>query len=152
MFSGMWICAVWRVLPTFRKIVEPWNTETERHISEHFYRQLQRRQNLKPRPAMQTSLHIHSSKLLTRWSLCSMKALFCPASPLPERAQFCLKIPRLPSLFLLARTVLRRNYNSTGKPTFAVLPSSTCLFTAGVEVVYFHLITLRHTPHSVGLL
>jgi hypothetical protein len=33
---------------------------------------------------------------------------------------------------------------------FAVLPSSTYLFTAGVEVVYFHLITLRHTPHSVG--
>jgi hypothetical protein len=35
---------------------------------------------------------------------------------------------------------------------FAVLPSSACLFTVGVEVVYFHLITLRHTPHSVGLL
>jgi hypothetical protein len=26
------------------------------------------------------------------------------------------------------------------------------LLTAGVEVVYFHLITLRHTPESVGLL
>jgi hypothetical protein len=26
------------------------------------------------------------------------------------------------------------------------------LLTAGVEVVYFHLITLRHTPQSVGLL
>jgi hypothetical protein len=26
------------------------------------------------------------------------------------------------------------------------------LFTVGVEVVYFHLITLRHTPQSVGLL
>jgi hypothetical protein len=35
---------------------------------------------------------------------------------------------------------------------FVALPSSTCLFTAGVEVVYFHLITLRHTPQSVGLL
>jgi hypothetical protein len=33
-----------------------------------------------------------------------------------------------------------------------VLPSSTCSFTAGVEVVYFHLITLKHTPQSVGLL
>jgi hypothetical protein len=33
-----------------------------------------------------------------------------------------------------------------------VLPSSAYLFTAGVEVVYFHLITLRHTPQSVGLL
>jgi hypothetical protein len=32
------------------------------------------------------------------------------------------------------------------------LPSSTNLFTAGVEVVYFHLITLRHIPQSVGLL
>jgi hypothetical protein len=36
--------------------------------------------------------------------------------------------------------------------SFAVLPSSTYLFTAGVEVVYFHLITLRHTPQSIGLL
>jgi hypothetical protein len=36
--------------------------------------------------------------------------------------------------------------------SFAVLPSPTYLFTAGVEVVYFHLITLRHTPESVGLL
>jgi hypothetical protein len=35
---------------------------------------------------------------------------------------------------------------------FAVLPSSTYLFTAGVEVVYFHLITLRHTPQSAGIL
>jgi hypothetical protein len=35
---------------------------------------------------------------------------------------------------------------------FAVLPSSTYLFTLGVEVVYIHLITLRHTPQSVGLL
>jgi hypothetical protein len=35
---------------------------------------------------------------------------------------------------------------------FAVLPSSTYLFTAGVEGVYFHLITLRHTPQSVGFL
>jgi hypothetical protein len=26
------------------------------------------------------------------------------------------------------------------------------LLTAGVEVVYFHLVTLRHTPQSVGLL
>jgi hypothetical protein len=33
-----------------------------------------------------------------------------------------------------------------------VLPSSTYLFTAGVDVVYFYLITLRHTPQSVGLL
>jgi hypothetical protein len=35
---------------------------------------------------------------------------------------------------------------------FVVLPSSNYLFTAGVKVVYFHLITLRHTPQSVGLL
>jgi hypothetical protein len=34
----------------------------------------------------------------------------------------------------------------------AVLPSSTYLFTVGVEVVYFHLITIKHTPQSVGLL
>jgi hypothetical protein len=33
----------------------------------------------------------------------------------------------------------------------SVLTSSTYLFTAGVEVVDFHLITLRHTPQSVGL-
>jgi hypothetical protein len=26
------------------------------------------------------------------------------------------------------------------------------LLTVGVEVVYFHLLTLRHTPQSVGLL
>jgi hypothetical protein len=35
---------------------------------------------------------------------------------------------------------------------FVVLPFSTYLFTLGVEVVYFYLITLRHTPQSVGLL
>jgi hypothetical protein len=31
---------------------------------------------------------------------------------------------------------------------FPLLPT----FTAGVEVVYFHFIALRHTPQSVGLL
>jgi hypothetical protein len=31
-------------------------------------------------------------------------------------------------------------------------PSLFYLFTAGVEVVYFHLITPRHTPQSVGFL
>jgi hypothetical protein len=31
-------------------------------------------------------------------------------------------------------------------------PSLFYLLTAGVEVVYFHLITLKHTPQSVGLL
>jgi hypothetical protein len=31
-------------------------------------------------------------------------------------------------------------------------PSHFYLLTAGVEVVYFHLITLRHTPESVELL
>jgi hypothetical protein len=31
-------------------------------------------------------------------------------------------------------------------------PSVFYLITVGVEVVYFHLITLRHTPQSVGLL
>jgi hypothetical protein len=31
-------------------------------------------------------------------------------------------------------------------------PSLFYLLTAGVEVVYFHLITLRRTPQSVGLL
>jgi hypothetical protein len=31
-------------------------------------------------------------------------------------------------------------------------PSLFYLLTVGVEVVYFHLITLRHTPHLVGLL
>jgi hypothetical protein len=35
---------------------------------------------------------------------------------------------------------------------FVVLPSYIYLFTVGVEVVYLHLITLRHTPQSVGLL
>jgi hypothetical protein len=35
---------------------------------------------------------------------------------------------------------------------FVVLPSSTYLFTAGVEGFYFHLVTLKHTPQSVGLL
>jgi hypothetical protein len=35
---------------------------------------------------------------------------------------------------------------------FVVLTSSTYLITVGVEVVYFHLVTLRHTPQSVGLL
>jgi hypothetical protein len=34
---------------------------------------------------------------------------------------------------------------------FVVLPSSTYLFTVGVEVVYFHLITLRHTVGRVPL-
>jgi hypothetical protein len=36
--------------------------------------------------------------------------------------------------------------------SFLVLPSSTYLLTAGVEGVYFHLITLRHTPQSVELI
>jgi hypothetical protein len=36
--------------------------------------------------------------------------------------------------------------------SFLVLPSSTYLFTAGVEVLYLRLITLRHTSQSVGLL
>jgi hypothetical protein len=31
-------------------------------------------------------------------------------------------------------------------------PSLIYLLTVGVEVVYFHLVTLRHTPQSVGLL
>jgi hypothetical protein len=31
-------------------------------------------------------------------------------------------------------------------------PSFFYLLTVSVEVVYFHLITLRHTPQSVGLL
>jgi hypothetical protein len=35
---------------------------------------------------------------------------------------------------------------------FVILPSCTYLFTVGVGGVYFHLITLRHTPQSVGLL
>jgi hypothetical protein len=35
---------------------------------------------------------------------------------------------------------------------FAVLPSSTYLFTVGVEGFYFHLIILKHTPQSVRLL
>jgi hypothetical protein len=35
---------------------------------------------------------------------------------------------------------------------FVVLPSSTCLFTVGVEGFCFHLITLKHTPRSVVLL
>jgi hypothetical protein len=35
---------------------------------------------------------------------------------------------------------------------FVVLLSSTYLFTVGVEGCYFHLITLRHTPQSAGLL
>jgi hypothetical protein len=33
-----------------------------------------------------------------------------------------------------------------------VLPSSTYLFTVGVEVFVFRFITFKHTPHSVGLL
>jgi hypothetical protein len=36
--------------------------------------------------------------------------------------------------------------------TFVILPFSTYLFTAGVEGFVFHVITLRHTPQSVGLL
>jgi hypothetical protein len=35
---------------------------------------------------------------------------------------------------------------------FVVLPSPTYLFTVGVEGFYFHLITFKHTPQSVGLL
>jgi hypothetical protein len=35
---------------------------------------------------------------------------------------------------------------------FLLSPSLFYLFTAGVEVVYFHLITLRLTPQLVGLL
>jgi hypothetical protein len=35
---------------------------------------------------------------------------------------------------------------------FVILPSSAYFFTAGVDGFYLHLITLRHTPQSVGLL
>jgi hypothetical protein len=35
---------------------------------------------------------------------------------------------------------------------FVVFPSSTYLFTVGVEGFCFHLITLKHTPQSGGLL
>jgi hypothetical protein len=35
---------------------------------------------------------------------------------------------------------------------FVVLLSSTYLFIVGLEGFYFHLITLKHTPQSVGLL
>jgi hypothetical protein len=35
---------------------------------------------------------------------------------------------------------------------FAFLPSSAYLFTVGAEGSYFHLIALRYTPQSVGLL
>jgi hypothetical protein len=38
------------------------------------------------------------------------------------------------------------------KQLYLVLPSCTYLLTVGVGVVYFHLITLRHTQYSVGLL
>jgi hypothetical protein len=34
---------------------------------------------------------------------------------------------------------------------FVVHPSSAYLFTVGVEGFWFHLITLKHTPQSVGL-
>jgi hypothetical protein len=36
--------------------------------------------------------------------------------------------------------------------TYVVFPSSAYLIRIGVEVFVFHLITLRHTPQSVGLL
>jgi hypothetical protein len=43
--------------------------------------------------------------------------------------------------------------SKTTKVRFVVLPSSTYLFTAGVEGFFlFHLIALRHTPQSAGLL
>jgi hypothetical protein len=35
---------------------------------------------------------------------------------------------------------------------FVIFPSSTSLFTIDVEGVYFHVVTLKHTPQSVGLL
>jgi hypothetical protein len=50
------------------------------------------------------------------------------------------------------RLEMKELYKFGFKTTFLVLPSSTYLFTAGVEVVYFHLITLRHAPQLVGLL
>jgi hypothetical protein len=42
--------------------------------------------------------------------------------------------------------------NTTIFIRFVVLPSYTYLFTADVVRFYFHLITLKHTPQSVGLL
>jgi hypothetical protein len=44
-----------------------------------------------------------------------------------------------------------KNINQVNNVSFRS-PSLFYLFTAGVEVVYLHLITLRHTPQSVGLL
>jgi hypothetical protein len=42
--------------------------------------------------------------------------------------------------------------NHTNAARYFVVPSSTYLFTVAVEGFYFHLMALKHTPQSVGLL
>jgi hypothetical protein len=57
---------------------------------------------------------------------------------------------RVPQPVTVNHSFILLGYNT--RLCFVVLHSSTCLFTVGVEGLIFHLITLRHTPQSVGLL
>jgi hypothetical protein len=69
----------------------------------------------------------------------------------PPYKNSCHRSCRLP-WHCLVFLVLSSRISGCQTTSFRVLPSSTYLFTAGVEVVSFYLMTLRHTPRSVELL
>jgi hypothetical protein len=69
-----------------------------------------------------------------------------PATPLSIKEHpLYLRSPEMDCPYTLKFSLHIYNFVSF---RFVVLLSSTYLFTVGVEVVYFHLITLRHTHHS----
>jgi hypothetical protein len=90
---------------------------------------------------------IHSIKKFDSTKASLVKYIIV-TNPLPS---LCVCVYIYINMYVLICLII--SYNSSRNMfRFIVLPSSTYLFTAGVEVVYFHLITLRHTPQSVELL
>jgi hypothetical protein len=73
---------------------------------------------------------------------------------------YCVRTACIPDEGSETNLIKRRNYSPNlchlvllkYSFHFVVLPSSAYLFTVGVEGFYFHLITLKHTPQSIGLL
>jgi hypothetical protein len=66
----------------------------------------------------------------------------------------CLELPIILIYFAALLSLFKPTNNIYKLPTtvFVVLPSSTYLFTVGIEGLIFHLITLKHTWQSVGII
>jgi hypothetical protein len=69
-----------------------------------------------------------------------------------QRTRFNVQTSFIPIFIIIDFASIIIKKSSSYLSSFVLLPSSTYLFTAGVEGFYFHLITLRHTPQMVGLL